>query len=91
MLKNSWVDILLLDLMWKQCRSELANDSVIICVNNQAIRISSIKHQQSNEIGKALMRCVAHFRSVNWQYAEYLALKYLVLFDPGNIWPTFFY
>jgi hypothetical protein len=29
------------------------------------------------------MRCVTHFRSVNLQYAEYLALKYLVLFDPG--------
>lgn len=28
------------------------------------------------------MRCVTHFKSVNWQYAEYLALKYLVLFDP---------
>jgi hypothetical protein len=30
------------------------------------------------------MRCVAHFKSVNWQYPEYLALKYLVLFDPGK-------
>jgi hypothetical protein len=31
LLKNSWVDILLLDLMWKQCRSENSNESVI-CV-----------------------------------------------------------
>ena len=36
------------------------------------------------EICKSFMRCVTHFRSVNWQYAEYLALKYLVLFDPGK-------
>lgn len=82
LLKNSWVDILLLDLMWKQIRSE-SSDSVIMCVNNQPIRISLIKHQGLTEIAKAFMRCVAHFRSSNWQYAEYLALKYLVLFDPG--------
>lgn len=82
LLKNSWVDILILDLMWKQCRSEFSNESVIIGVNNQPIRISSIKHQGLAEICRAFMKCVAHFRSVNWQYAEYLALKYLVLFDP---------
>lgn len=82
LLKNSWVDILLLDFMWKQCRSpDIPSDS-IICVNEQIIRISQIKHQQLYNILKALMRCVAHFRSVNLQYAEYLALKYLVLFDP---------
>jgi len=81
LLKNSWVDILLLDLMWKQCRSENSNES-IICVNDQLIRLSSIKHPKLYEICKAFMRCVSHFRSVSWQYAEYLALKYLVLFDP---------
>jgi len=84
LLKNSWVDILILDLMWKQCRSEFSNESVIIGINNQPIRISSIKHQTLADICRAFMRCVAHFRSVNWQYAEYLALKYLVLFDPGK-------
>ena len=81
LLKNSWVDILLLDLMWKQCRSDCPSDT-IVCVNDQIIKLSQIKHQPLYEILKALMRCVAHFRSVNWQYAEYLALKYLVLFDP---------
>lgn len=83
LLKNSWIDILLLDLMWKQCRTENTNEA-IICVNDQLIRLSSIKHSKLHDICKAFMRCVSHFRSVNWQYPEYLALKYLVLFDPGN-------
>jgi len=83
LLKNSWVDILLLDLTWKQCHSiELPGES-IIGVNDQIIRVNQVKHQQLHDILKALMRCVTHFRSVNLQYAEYLALKYLVLFDPG--------
>lgn len=76
--------------MWKQCRTECVGQSMdaIICVNDQIIRISSIKNPQMYEIAKAFMRCVSHFRSVNWQYAEYLALKYLVLFDPG-LYPIF--
>jgi hypothetical protein len=84
LLKNSWVDILLLDLMWKQCRNGLDSMDTIVCVNEQVIKISSIRNVQLNEIARAIMRCVAHFRTVQWQYAEYLALKYLVLFDPGK-------
>lgn len=83
LLKNSWIDILLLDLMWKQCRSNELSGDTIVCVNDQAIKIGGIKHAQLGDICKAFMRCVAHFKSVNWHYAEYLALKYLVLFDPG--------
>lgn len=82
LLKNSWIDILLLDLMWKQCRSNELSSDTIVCVNDQAIKIGGIKHAQLGDICKAFMRCVAHFKSVNWHYAEYLALKYLVLFDP---------
>lgn len=83
LLKNSWIDILLLDLMWKQCRSDVPADT-IVCVNDQTIKIGAIKHAQLGEICKAFMRCVGHFKSVSWHYAEYLALKYLVLFDPGK-------
>jgi hypothetical protein len=83
LLKNSWLDMLLLDLMWKQMRSG-ADESVIACVNGQPLRVCSIRHQGLSEIAKAFMRCVVHFRAANWQYAEYLALKYLVLFDPGK-------
>lgn len=32
LLKNSWIDILLLDLMWKQCRSECSSTNSIILV-----------------------------------------------------------
>lgn len=55
-----------------------------MCVNDQSIKMSAIKHPQLVEICKAFMRCVGHFKSVSWHYAEYLALKYLVLFDPGK-------
>jgi len=82
LLKNSWVDILLLDLMWKQCRSDISFNDSIICVNEQIIKINSIKNQALYEICKAFISCVIHFRTIQWQYPEYLALKYLVLFDP---------
>nr|ASL70492.1 nuclear receptor [Brachionus rotundiformis] len=82
LLKNSWIDILLLDLMWKQCKTEFINYESIIFINDQTIRINSIKNQQLNEIARSFMRCVSHLKSVSLQYAEYLALKYLVLFDP---------
>ncbi|RNA23015.1 nuclear receptor subfamily 5 group A member 2-like [Brachionus plicatilis] len=85
LLKNSWIDILLLDLMWKQCKTEFINYESIIFINDQTVRINSIKNQQLNEIARSFMRCVGHFKSVNLQYAEYLALKYLVLFDPDVI------
>lgn len=70
--------------MWKQCKTEFINYESIIFINDQTVRINSIKNQQLNEIARSFMRCVSHFKSVNLQYAEYLALKYLVLFDPGN-------
>lgn len=105
LLKNSWVDILLLDLMWKQCKTAsmaaaaaaatasnnpsaaleqflLNNNDTIYCVNDQFIKLSTIKNQQMYELSKGFMRCVSHFKACNLQYPEYLALKYLVLFDP---------
>nr|ASL70524.1 nuclear receptor [Brachionus calyciflorus] len=82
LLKNSWIDILLLDLMWKQCKSENSNLDTIVFVNDQVIRASTIKHQQLNEIARNFIRCVSHFKSCDLKYSEYLALKYLVLFDP---------
>lgn len=83
LLKNSWIDILLLDLMWKQCKANCSDDT-IVCVNEQGIRVSSIKHDLLAKIAVDFLRCAGHFKSVNWQYPEYLALKYLVLFDPGK-------
>lgn len=72
--------------MWKQCKAPLSDlfnpNETILCVNDQYIKLSSIKHQQLYEICKAFMRCVSHFRTCSFQYPEYLALKYLVLFDP---------
>lgn len=70
--------------MWKQCKTEFINYESIIFINDQTVRINSIKNQQLNEIARSFMRCVNHFKSVSLQYAEYLALKYLVLFDPGK-------
>ena len=70
--------------MWKQCKSENHNQDIIVYVNDQIIRICTIKHPLLNEIARNFMRCVSHFKSVNLKYAEYLALKYLVLFDPGK-------
>jgi hypothetical protein len=61
------------------------NDDVLYCVNEQKIRLSSIKNELLSDIGKSFLRSVSHFKSVNLQYAEYLSLKYLVLFDPGNL------
>jgi hypothetical protein len=51
-------------------------------MNDQIIKLASIKHEGLYEIIKKYLRCISEFRSVNWQYPEYLALKYLVLFDP---------
>jgi hypothetical protein len=52
-------------------------------MNDQMVKISSIKNQQLAETAKKYVNCVCSLRSINWKYPEYLALKYLVLFDPG--------
>lgn len=51
-------------------------------MNDQLIKLSCIKHEGLYEIIKKYLHCINELRQVNWQYAEYLALKYLVLFDP---------
>jgi hypothetical protein len=52
-------------------------------MNDKMIKISSIKNQLLAETAKKYLNCVCALRSINWKYPEYLALKYLVLFDPG--------
>ena len=52
-------------------------------MNDQIIKISSINNLQLIETAKMYVSCVCALRSINWKYPEYLALKYLVLFDPG--------
>ncbi len=52
-------------------------------MNDQVIKLSSIKNEQVYDIVKRFLQGVAEFRSINLDYTEYLALKCLVLFDPG--------
>jgi hypothetical protein len=54
-------------------------------MNDQVIKLSAIKNEQVHEIVKRFLHGVAEFRAINLEYPEYLALKCLVLFDPGII------
>ncbi len=52
-------------------------------MNDQVIKLSSIKNEQVYDILKRFLHGVAEFRSINLDHTEYLALKCLVMFDPG--------
>lgn len=53
-------------------------------MNNQLIKLNSIKNGKLYEIAEMYLNIVKAFRIINFHYPEYLALKYLVLFEPGK-------
>jgi len=48
------------------------------------LNINQIQNPSVKKLAERYLQCVNDFRQLQWQYPEYLALKYLVLFDPGR-------
>ncbi|CAF0787045.1 unnamed protein product [Didymodactylos carnosus] len=83
LLKAAWIEILIIDMIWKQCQQP--KESCIGCVvsaNGQLLNINQIENTTVKKLAERYLQCVNEFRNLQWQYPEYLALKYLVLFDP---------
>jgi len=83
LLKAAWIEILIIDLIWKQCQQP--KETCINCIvsaNGQLLNINLIQNPAVKKLAERYLQCVNDFRQLQWQYPEYLALKYLVLFDP---------
>jgi len=83
LLKAAWIEILIIDLIWKQCQQP--KESCLNCIvsaNGQLLNINLIQNPAVKKLAERYLQCVNDFRQLQWQYPEYLALKYLVLFDP---------
>lgn len=83
LLKAAWIEILIIDLIWKQCQQPKETCmNCIVSANGQLLNINQIQNQAVKKLAERYLQCVNDFRQLHWQYPEYLALKYLVLFDP---------
>jgi hypothetical protein len=83
LLKAAWIEILIIDLIWKQCQQPKETCvNCIVSANGQLLNINLIQNPAVKKLAERYLQCVNDFRQLQWQYPEYLALKYLVLFDP---------
>jgi hypothetical protein len=83
LLKAAWIEILIIDLIWKQCQQPKETCvNCIVSANGQLLNINLIQNLAVKKLAERYLQCVNDFRQLQWQYPEYLALKYLVLFDP---------
>ncbi|CAF1637983.1 unnamed protein product, partial [Adineta ricciae] len=83
LLKAAWIEILIIDLIWKQCQQPKETCvNCIVSANGQLLNINQIQNPAVKKLAERYLQCVNDFRQLQWQYPEYLALKYLVLFDP---------
>jgi hypothetical protein len=83
LLKAAWIEILIIDLIWKQCQQPKETCvNCIVSANGQLLNINLIQNSAVKKLAERYLQCVNDFRQLQWQYPEYLALKYLVLFDP---------
>lgn len=83
LLKAAWIEILIIDLIWKQCQQPKETcANCIVSANGQLLNINLIQNPAVKKLAERYLQCVNDFRQLQWQYPEYLALKYLVLFDP---------
>ncbi|KAI0987646.1 hypothetical protein GJ496_003672 [Pomphorhynchus laevis] len=83
LLKSSWVEILVLDIIWKQlCYHDNLPDMSLVIYSNQIVNLVDVHDIAVVNLIKQFKDFIMDFRGLSMDYAEYLVLKQIILFDP---------